>query len=427
MQRVAVVGAGITGLALTEYLAARDVDVMTFEADSEPGGIMRSRRIDGRVVEDGPQRLRLTDELESLVETVGMTDELRYAPESLPLYVYADGKLRLVPKAIREFLRTDIVSTREKFRMLRELFSAPIDDEETVADAFRRKFGTRASQRLFEPLIGGMYGSDATTMPAGYALERLIDAEAEYGSLLRLAVSRLRRGRTLPPVVSFDDGVQRLPEALYDRHSPYVHLDQAVESIEEFAGNQYAVRTGRGSVGVDSVVLTVPATPAAHLLADLPDTTIDPLRDVRYNDLVLVHLETALEKQGFGYQVASTSSLHTRGVTWNTALLDRDGVATAFLGGMNAAALLDRSDEAIGEIAAEEFESVTGASASVLDVRRLPEVIPAYDESIRAVDEISLPADIHLATNYTDRIGIPGRLRHAKRLADAIVSDGRFD
>ena len=52
---VGIVGAGITGLALTQDLRERGVDTVAFEATAEPGGVIRSTTVDGRVVEHGPQ------------------------------------------------------------------------------------------------------------------------------------------------------------------------------------------------------------------------------------------------------------------------------------------------------------------------------------------------------------------------------------
>ncbi|PSQ19241.1 hypothetical protein BRD00_03105 [Halobacteriales archaeon QS_8_69_26] len=45
---VAVVDAGISGLALTHFCERRGLDVATFEAGSEPGGVVRTRTVDGR-------------------------------------------------------------------------------------------------------------------------------------------------------------------------------------------------------------------------------------------------------------------------------------------------------------------------------------------------------------------------------------------
>lgn len=422
--RVGIVGAGITGLALTHHLAARGIDVVTFEADTEPGGVIRSRRVDGRVVEDGPQRLRLTDGVRTLVAATGLEDELVTPDPDLPLYVYVDDELREVPTSIRSFLRTDALSWPAKARILWEPMTEPIAPQERAATALTRKFGPDAYERLIAPLFGGMYGSDPARMPAAHALDRLMALEAREGSLLRAALGRLRGGRAGPPPASFRGGLQALPAALYDRHSPYVHLDTPVSQVRpagDGGGDGYALAAAGRSVAVDRVVVTTPASTAASILAPVLGDGADRLAALRYNSLALVHLVAPSSRRGFGYQVARTEGLRTLGVTWNASLFDRDGVHTAFFGGMWDPGILDRDDEALASIAQREFAAVMGETPAVLGVTRLPAVMPAFDESWAGLEDVTCPDGVTLATNYTGHVGIPSRVREAEAIADRLA------
>ena len=420
MTRVGVVGGGITGLAATHYLAERDVDVTCFEADGQPGGVVRSERVDGSVVEWGPQRVRRTHAVAGLVEDLGLREELLEADGDLPLYVYADGELGEVPRSPASFLRTDLLSWRGKLRLLKEPLTAPIDADESAASAFRRKFGAGAYRNVIEPLFGGIYGSDPAAMPAEYALEQLMAQEYRRGSLLRAAVERLLGDDDVPPPVSFAEGLQTLPRALYRDHESDVHLDEWVERVlDADDGDGYVIRTTDRSVGVDRVVVTAPAPVTAGILDGLADATVAPLADLAYNPLALVSLEATLDAPGFGYQVRRDEPLETLGVTWNDSLFDREGVYTAFLGGMHDPGV-DRSDAELGAVAAEEFEAVTGTSATVRAVRTLPRALPAYDTTWHALDDVALPDGVDLATNYTDRLGVPSRLRDARGVAEEL-------
>jgi oxygen-dependent protoporphyrinogen oxidase len=124
-----------------------------------------------------------------------------------------------------------------------------------------------------------------------------------------------------------------------------------------------------------------------------------------------------------GYQVGFDADVRTLGTTWNEQLFGREGLHTAFLGGMRDPTVLDRDDREIGDIAAREFEAVTGAEAAVLDVWRLEPGVPAYDASWDALEGLSLPEGVSLATNYTARSGVPSRVREARQLAEAMAGD----
>jgi oxygen-dependent protoporphyrinogen oxidase len=415
--RVGIVGAGITGLALTHFLAEQGIDSIAVDRASAAGGVIQTRRVDGHVLEAGPQRLRKTPGVAELAETAGVADEIIEAPDG-DLYVYADGRLGEAPLSARQFLRTDLLSWRGKLRLLAEPLTRPGYPQESVAEVFSRKFGRETYERFAGPLYGGLYGSDPAEMPAAFALEGLLEREQETGSLLRALADRLGGG-TAPPI-AFTGGNQCLPEALAATYSDRIALDTAVTGIErDRAGSSdggYLVRTGAGTQAVDAVVVTTPAGVAADLLAGVAPETAR-LADLRYNPLALVFLSADHDREGKGYQVGFGEDLHTLGVSWNANMFDRDGVNTVFLGGMHEPELVDATDERLGAIARREFEQAVGYPAEVIDVARLRPGYPAWDDSWWELEDIDLPPGLVLATNYTGRMGIPSRVREARDLA----------
>lgn len=435
---VGVIGAGVTGLSLTHYLAKRDVDVVTFEAASEPGGVIDSRRISGHVLERGPQRIRITDEIDEIVDDVGLRDDLLVAADDLPLFVYANGRLREVPRSIRAFLRTDLLSWLAKLRVLAEPFTDDADPDESAAELFTRKFGAEAYRNLIGPIFGGTYGSDPARMPARHALSGLLKLEEKHWTLLKPAVTRVRSGDETPPPVSFADGIQQFTDAVYAAHEDRVELETPVESVRSDR-NGYTLETATESVSVEDVVVTVGADRARPLLEAVDADSAAALAELNYNPLVLVYLLADVDREGFGYQIRRDEGFRTLGVSWNDSLFGcgrsgetgttragqnetgREGLYTAFLGGMNAPEVLEWSEEKLGRVAAEEFECVVGAPAEVLDVAAIETAFPAWDESWDALDRVSLPNGVTLATNYTARMGVPSRVREAKRLAGELA------
>jgi oxygen-dependent protoporphyrinogen oxidase len=425
---VGVVGGGITGLALAHYLDREGVDAVVYEAASDPGGAIRSERVDGRVVEWGPQRIRRTDRVDGLIDDLGLGGEVRTADPELPVCVYADGGLHPAPFSVEAFGETDLLSAEAKREVLAEPYTEPGDPGESAAELFVRKFGAETYRKLLGPLFGGTYGSDPEAMPAGHALSGVLKLEARHGSLLKAAIARTAGGRDTPPAISFDDGLQRLPEALAADHADSVRLGTPVTAVRGAEGGGYAVETPEGTTTFDEVVLTTPADLTADLVGDLAPDSAGALRELTYNPLAMVSLETDLgdgevDPDALGYQVGFDEELRTLGASWNASMFDR-GVVTVFLGGMGDPEILDESDQALGELAAAEFVEVTGAPAEVVDVRRLRRGFPAYDDSWAALDRLDLPDGVRLATNYTDRMGVPSRVREAASLA-AELGSGR--
>ncbi|WP_458207836.1 protoporphyrinogen oxidase [Haladaptatus sp. NG-SE-30] len=415
---IGIVGGGLGGLTLHHYLQQAGVDSVVFEGSDEPGGVIRSRRVEGRVLDFGPQRTRTTPSITELVSDLGLEGSVRRAAE-VPLYIYHHEKLRLVPQSVRDALTTDLISLPAKLRVLLEPFTDGPRADETVEAYLTRAFGSEVAEYYFGPLYGGLYGSHPEEMYMRYTLARALKNAGIDGSVLKFVLRSVLRGRDPPDVISFDDGLQTFPRALFDAHADSISLETPVEEVRQ-DGSGYELETSAGTQFVDELVFTTPADVTADLVKPFAAETGDALRRLTYNPMAIVHLHSDCKLDSAGYQIQYDESFRTLGVTANDSLLNRDGVYTCYLGGAKNPSLVDWSDDRLGRVAAEEFEAVTGDSARPLSVYRLQRGMPAYDRSWTAIDDIALPESAHLCTNYTSRAGIPGRVRNARQLAERL-------
>ncbi|MDG5776890.1 protoporphyrinogen oxidase [Haloarculaceae archaeon H-GB2-1] len=417
--RVGIVGAGLSGLTLGYRLRNAGVETVTFEAAGEPGGVIRSRHdADGRILERGPQRTRLTPAVSDVVSSLGLEGELIEAADP-PLYVYRDGELRRAPLSIRSALTTSLFSWRGKLRALGEPLAEPPRDDETVAEFFSRSFGPEVAENFLGPLYAGLYGSKPDEMPVQHSAAKAMTKSGPTDSVLLNVLRAKLRGKEPPAIGSFRDGLQTLPNALYEEQAESVHLDEPVRAIRE-AEDGYRLESTDRDVRVDRVVLTTPAEATASLLAGVAPEAARRIGQLTFNRLAVVHLHSEGDLHGSGFQVPHDEPLATLGTTWNASLLDRDGVYTSYLGGSKNPDLLNWADDRIAETACREFEAVTGCAATPLGVSRLEPGMPAYDHSWDALDGLELPDGIDLCTNYVARAGIPGRVRAATTLADEL-------
>lgn len=431
---IGIVGAGITGLTLHHCLRKRGVESVVFEASDEPGGTIRSLREDGRLLECGPQRTRLTPVIRDLIDEVDLDDRIIEANDG-PLYVYQSGSLGRAPLSVRSALRTDLLTWRGKLSVLAEPFAGPPVADESVAEYLERAFGKEFARRVAGPLYSALYATDPADMPVAHSLKRALDRFGIGRSILLSLLGSRLRGRSPPPVVSFINGLQTLPTALADLHADNISLNTAVRSVNE-TERGYELRSDSGTTAVDEVVLTTPAPVTASLIDGVDPTTADALRELTYNPLAVVHLDTDVSLEGHGHLIPHSESLVTRGVTWNAGLFPprterparedgtrisastgRAGIYTCFLGGAKTTEVVDWDDDRLGAVAASEFTTVTGVVADPIRVHRLRPGMPAYDQSWMASSRIDPPPGIHLCANYESRAGIPGRVRRARRLA----------
>lgn len=418
--RVGIVGAGITGLALARQLAGRGVEAVVLEAAERAGGAIRSGRVEGRVLEWGPQRARRGADFDACVAELGLADRLILAPPGLPLYVYAAGRLRRVPFSARALATGDLLSWPARVRAGLELFTRGADPAETVAEYFTRKLGRQAYERLVGPLYGGLTASDPADMVVGQSLGRTL---REFGVGRSLLWSLLARGGGIdpPPACSFDEGLQTLTDALLAANRDRVRLGTPVRAVRPASGGRWTLELDGGAEVVDRVVVTCPAPAAAEILAPGAPDAAGRIGRLVTNPLAVVHLVADAGLTGLGHQVSLAEDLATRGVTWNHSLFGREGLYTAFLGGARRPAVVEEPDDRLARIAADEFERVTGAGARAISVARVS--MPAWDRSWAALEGLDVPAGIHLAAGWESRPGLPGRLAQARRLATEMAAE----
>ncbi|GMV05020.1 MAG: protoporphyrinogen oxidase [Gemmatimonadota bacterium] len=419
---IAVVGGGITGLTLGWELARRGADFVVLEGSTRPGGVIRSAEVEGRILDWGPQRARLTKGVTRLVREVGLEEQVVEAPRGLDLFVYRQGRLRKVPFSARDFAGSDIVSLGAKLRLALEPFTAGADPDERVAGYFTRKVGRELYETLIAPLYGGLYGSDPADMRVGLSLIHVL---REFNVRRSLVLPLLGRGGKVdpPPACTFREGMHALPRAVAATLGDRLRLETPVRALRP-DGSGWRVELEDEALEADAVVLSVPAPVASRLLADVAPEEARAVGSLRYNPLAVVHLDAETELKGLGFQVAFTEpALQLRGVTYNDALFGRKNLYTAYLGGARHPEVAGMGADALAARAVEEFRLCTGYDARPLAVEH--ERMPAWDTSWSAIEGLSLPGGLHVAANWWSRPGLPGRLAEAARLAGALTGQGR--
>ena len=94
---VLVVGAGITGLTCAYRLQKLGVNTLVLESGDRVGGVIRTERVNGYLVERGPNSLLPTPHTFGLLKELGLEDELEEADPKSPRYIVVNRRLRAIP------------------------------------------------------------------------------------------------------------------------------------------------------------------------------------------------------------------------------------------------------------------------------------------------------------------------------------------
>ena len=91
---IAIVGGGISGLAAAYELERRGLSVRVLEAGNRPGGVVCTERLDGWVIDAGPDSLLVQKPgAIALCRELGIADRLISTLTPRTAYVLRDGQL----------------------------------------------------------------------------------------------------------------------------------------------------------------------------------------------------------------------------------------------------------------------------------------------------------------------------------------------
>jgi protoporphyrinogen/coproporphyrinogen III oxidase len=465
--RVAVVGGGFAGLAAAHRLRELDpaTEVTLFEAGETLGGVVRTERTDGYLLEHSADSfITNVPWALDLCLRVGLADELLPTNEAhRRALVVRKGKLYPVPEGftllagsrVWPILSTPVLSLRGKLRLLGEWFvparrysaneNNDESDDESLASFVRRRLGREAFERLVQPLVAGIYTADAEKLSLAAALPQFLEIERTHRSLIR----GLRRGAAAGQAsgaryglfVALRDGLGSLVEAVARRLSAgCVSLNTPVERLTARPGGGWTVSfAGREAPReFDSVIVAAPAPAAARLLEGVAAELAAELRRIPYAGSAIALAGYRREQithplDGFGFVVpeiegreilaASFTSVKFAGRAPPGRVLVR-----VFFGGARRPDQVELSDDELRRITGRELGELLG-------VRGEPELfrvchwrasMPQYHLGhVALVKRIeSLAAQLRglgLAGNAYRGVGIPHCIHSGEQAAERVV------
>ena len=441
---VAILGAGLTGLAAARHLARAGRNVVVFEAAPRPGGVIQSDRAnDGWLVESGPNSLQETPAVAALIRELGLESARQVAaPAAKNRYILRDGKLRPLPLSPPDFFRSDVFSPRTKFRVFREVFRRrqPRLNDLPLADFFREHFGRELLDYALDPFVSGIYAGDAAKLSARHSFPTLWKAEHEHGSLIRAQIKSAKAKRVRgepsgpPPIISFAEGLATLPRALAATLPPgALRLDVRVSQISPSRDGWIidASPTERFS----RVILALPAPALARLTIGSPGAqsslaSLDHLEHPAVASLFLGFRreQVAHPLDGFGVLFPSAEKRSLLGVLFNSTLFPGRAPAghvalTVMVGGARHGELARRPLEEQLPVVLRELSEILGVSGAPVFARRTfwPRAIPQYQLNHDAHLEVIAAAEqrhagLFIGGPVRDGIGLPACLAAGERL-----------
>jgi oxygen-dependent protoporphyrinogen oxidase len=436
---VAIVGAGISGLACAYACRTLGMRVAVFEATDEPGGCIKTLRVDECLIEGGPQSFVSSPVLNDLVDSLGLrADVVTAAPAAKRRYVLTRRGLIAVPSSPPAMIWSRLLSTRAKLQLLREPFvaSRASDDDESVASFVRRRAGHEIADVVAGPFVAGINAGDPEKISVRSLFPALERMEREHGSVLRgLRRSGVAKARATS--FSFTNGNHALPDALAAALGDSISFRSPVESVEIGAGRA-SLNVGGDrprAVRAERVVIAAPASVAARLVAPFTPDTASEVAAIEYAPVVQLastypRASIGVPLDGYGFLASHDSDARILGAVWNSVAFPTrckagDVLVTAFVGGARDEAMTTRSDEELATIVYEDLRSsmkISGAKPRSVATFRFTEGIPQYnlghDRRVALIEsEMTRYPSLTLCGNYLRGLSIADCVRQAREVA----------
>jgi oxygen-dependent protoporphyrinogen oxidase len=450
--KVAVIGAGISGLACAYRLQQFGLEVPVFESNSAAGGMIDSVEKDGMLFEAGAQSFQGTPELLALIRELGLEAQLQKADPRAPRYVLRHGRLRKIPMSPQALLASTLLNPVSRWKIASEPFkkSQPPNQEESVASFVRRKFGHEILEYLVAPFVSGVYAGDPEKLSLKAAFPTLDEWERQYGSVLRGAMKSRppKEQRTAaPPLCSFTHGVATLPRTMatklgeslaYDMRAVSVNFLDRGAATDGAACEIRIVRNDQEqSVSAAAVVVATPAYAAAHLLESFSPRLAHTLSGVAYAPVAVVASSYYRQQvgdplEGFGFLVPRGEKVRTLGTVWNSSLFPgraREGsvTITSFIGGATDPDITELHEEKLAAIVAEENARILGITGPPVEIAvwKYERALPQYNlghghivETIRDAERNS--PGLFFAGNYLEGPAIGKCVENGFQTAEAV-------
>ena len=464
--RVAVVGGGISGIAAANRILELDstAEIVLLEAGPRLGGVLRTERKDGFLIEYGADNFITTMPWGiDFCRRIGFEQALvPTAAAHRRAFVVHNGKLQpipsgfaiMAPSRIWPVVSTPILSPLGKLRLAAELVipRRKRDDDESMASFVKRRLGRQTYERLVQPLVGGIYTADPEQLSVDATMPRFREMERKHGSLIRAIWTRSSNpkpndkkasGARYSQFVAPREGMSSLVDAAADRlPKDAIHVESPVVSVTPLPGGRWQVATGGQSPQqrtVDAIVLTLRSHQCAHLLQGVDDDLANDLSKIGYGSCALATFgyqrnQVRHPLDGFGVVVplvegrrilsASFSSVKYPGRAPDGHVLIR-----TYIGGALQSELLDLDDEQLLTIAQQELNELLGVDGQprLSHISRQINAMPQYHVGHQSlVQKITAQADkltsFALASNSLHGVGIPHCIHTAEVAVDQLFA-----
>lgn len=432
---VAVVGGGIAGLCCGWEAKERGRSVRVFEPGNL-GGLIRSVRVQGYVVEQGPNVFLGKPPFLGVLERLGLIEEIaRPVIPRYRQYVWDGMRPVSVPRDPVALIKSPLASLPEKMALLlgassRRALRTKAEDE-SIHTFLGRALGERIVREIADTSLKGIFGGSVERLSARSLFPGLWDAAQRGASLVQYSREKRSAMGGTPEILTLRGGNATLPRRLAERLGNSI-IRAAVEDVRA-ERDRFIISSSDGQEFVARrVVLACPGRSAGRLINAIDDTASKALLSVHRAPLAVVHLAVpssggVLPEKGFGVLFPRGEPSYLLGVMFNSELFPHQAptggrLLTVCIGGVGGERVLEEDEERLVDRTISLIERRLDLSGvTPLLCTRWAEAIPQYTVGHwRVCDAVASMERHHPGLSFIGAerggIGVPDRVAEGMRV-----------
>lgn len=429
MKRVAIIGAGLSGLSLGYLLKKKKYHVDIFEREPTAGGYAGSLRSNGFIVERGPNSFLDNDKaFISLVDELGLK-KIPANSHSKNRFLYHGKSIHKIPLSPSSLLSSKLMTFGQKFSFMSSLLKNTSEPtaSETVFDFLQRQFGAAAADKLGRPMIVGIFGGDAKKLAVAEAFPKWLELEKTHGSLFK-GMRASSNGR--PQLFTFPGGSGDLVQALESKLKGSLHLNERAMGM---SANKN-VRTPKRFESYEHVVFCGSWSALAQI--QTPASQEPELKTVSQATAPVVSLSFAVKGpspiNGFGMLIHPDEGFKTLGILCPSEIFPERApqgysLLTLIMGGSFFPQLASRPEAEIVQTAKDELNKIFGHPVNIERYWcfKWPEGITQYTQDTTTLrknltDKIAASSGLIIHSHAFGGVSVADCIRKSYELAEKI-------
>ena len=374
--RVAILGAGLSGLSIGYFLKKKGISADVFEKGNRIGGVIQSNKEAGFLYEHGPNTGVLSNTIiEQLFADISEHCTIEVANEAAKKrLILKNGKWHALPSGLFSGIGTPLFTTMDKFRILGEPFrKAGTNPDENLRAFVERRLGKSFHDYAVAPFINGIYAGNTEQLVPKYALPKLYALEQEFGSFIKGSIQKqaiTKKSHTPNPskkIFSCKDGLESLITALAHIQNNTIYTSCNELSIIQNK-NSYTLSTVHKETVVeqeyDYILSTLPSYQLANTFAFLTPQQKQIFNTIEYAPVIQISLGfthwDGIPLTAFGGLCPPKEQRNILGVLFPSSMFPNrapkhGALLSVFLGGMLNKNILQKSDEELISITRTEI------------------------------------------------------------------------